>query len=120
MDQLSLFQSPEVSGMVTGLPIPQDKAVLYPMLIEPDHEASYHSYWRYSAETPNGWIIDIVRTIGFGQFNGIELIYCEIPGGEIQEFGAFHLFPAKEEEVLERWGQDALAGYQKRLSRLKK
>ena len=115
--QLPLFSTPSVPGFVTGLPVPQDKAVLYPMLIEPDHEASYHSYWSYSHETRKGWIFEIVRKIGFGSFNGPGLFYCELTHGEIQEFGAFHLFPAKEKDILEYWGTEAVQGYRERLGK---
>jgi hypothetical protein len=116
-EQLTLFKTLTVPGMVTGKPIPQDKAVLYPMLIEPDHEASYHSYWSFSAETRKGWIFEIVRSIGYGSFNGTNLIYCQLTHGEIQEFGQFHLFPAKEKDILEYWGPQALQGYRERLNK---
>lgn len=106
---------PAIRGQITGLPIPQDKAILYPMLIEPDHVASYHSYWSYSQETRNGWLFGVVRKVGFGSFNGTSLVYCQLTTGEIQEFGIFQLFPASEDDILRFWGEDALMGYRQLL-----
>lgn len=116
MIQPSLFERPVVNGRITGRPVPQDKADLYPLLTEPDHEASFHSYWRYTRERKSGWEFLIVRYIGFGSFNGLDLMYCELPGGEKNEFGMFSLFPATQQEILQFWGADALAGYRKRLA----
>lgn len=102
--QLDLFPTTTVLGRVSHKPVPQDKHVLLPMLIDPAQELERFAYWRYSCETRKGWIFEVVRALGYGTFNGVEVIYCENPDGTIQEYGPFHLFPAKKSEIAAFWG----------------